>query len=314
MDSLRPQDVRPDPIITEWAVKYGVGRGFIADEVAPVVPVAQKLFKFFTYKADELNDEVQTRTAPGDDPSEVRFQKGTTTTIAAERNVLDATISNEMALTLMNPLLGEQRRTEKLVHKLRLGVEKRVHNIFHAATKTTAAGTAWDDPAATALGVRKNIDDAAEALAVRTGGDAINILINVAEARVLARIVSAAVLYADASMFVGGLFPQGLWGYRWHIAGALGNTGAAKADFSQTVARVWSDKEAYLFLTDPNPTLESQGFAFQGNWAEWGQPYAGYSWPDPKVSKKVRWISAENYQIEYLVCDDMAQRITGVLT
>jgi len=314
MDSIRPQDVRPDPIITEWAVKYGVGRGFIADEVAPVVPVASRLFKFYTYKADELNDEVQTRTAPGDDPSEVRFQKGTPTTISAERNALDATISQETALSLMNPLMGEQRRTEKLVHKLRLGVEKRVHNLFHAATKTTAAGTPWDDPAATAIGARKTLDDAAETLAIRAGGDAINIAINVAEARALARLVSAYIVNADSSMFVGGIFPQGLWGYRWHIAGALGNTGTAKADFSQTVARVWSDKEAYLFLTDENPTLESQGFAFQSSWQEWGRPYAGYSWPDPKQSKKVRWISVENYQVEYLVNDDMAQRITGVLT
>lgn len=314
MDTIRPLDVRPDPVVTEWANEYGTGGPFIADEVAPQIAVAARNFKFATYKADELNDEIETRVGPGGQPSEYRFQKPTFTASATERNVLDGNVSREVQLSLMNPLLGDQRRVRKLTHKLRVGVEKRVKTLFHAATNNGAAGTAWDNASATALGARKNIDDAAEALALRCGADAIHVAINIATARALARLASSYIVAGDPTMFVGGMFPQGLWGYTWHIAGALTNTGTAKADFSQTIARVWSDKEAYVFVADTEPTLESFGFVFQARWDEYATPYAGYTWPDPHQSKKVTWFSVENNQVELLVCDDACQRITGVLT
>lgn len=317
MDSIRPQDVQPDPLITQWAIEYGQGGGFIADSAAPQVRVGRQRFKYATYKADQLNDEVETRVGPGGTPSEYRFQAPTWADGSAERNVLDGNINREVQLQLSNPILGEQRRVQKLTFKLRLGIESRVHTIYHAATQTTAAGTTWDNAGATASGVRKNIDDAAETLSLRAGsGDVfggMNILINVATARVLARLISAFVIAGDPQMFVGGLFPQGLWGYTWHIAGATINSGGPKADFSQTISRIWSDKEAYLFITDPAPTLESFGFAFQATWPQFGNEYSGYTWPDPHQSKKVTWFSVENFQTELAVCDSACQRITGVL-
>lgn len=315
MDSLRPTDVRPDPIVTEWAVKYGTGGPFIADEVAPIVPVKQRSFKFQTYKADELNDEIETRVGPDGVPNEVRTQKPTFTPKSAERNVLDDSISDELRASLLNPLLGEERRTQKLTYRLRLGIEKRVYNLFHAASNNAAAGTAWDNASATALGIRKNIDDAIDAMQKRIGDFDPHIAIDATVARVLARVASAYIVAGDPSMFVGGLFPQGLWNMTWHISGSLQNTGNPKASFAQTISRIWSaNKEAYVFATDPSPDLESMGFAFQGQWQEFETSYAGYTWRDPRKSVKKTWFSVDNYQTEFLVCDDACQRITGVLT
>jgi hypothetical protein len=315
MDSLRPSDVRPDPIVTEWAITYGTGGPFIADDAAPVVPVKQRSFKFQTFKADQLNDEIETRVGPDGKPNQVRTQKPTFTTATAERNVLDDSISDEVRLSLLNPLLGEERRTQKLTYRIRLGVEKRVYALFHAATKITAAGTAWDNASATALGIRKNLDDAVESMQKRIGDFEPHIAIDAQTARVISRVASAYVVTGNPEMFIGGLFPQGLWGYTWHVAGALANSGNPKADFTQTISRIWgADKEAYLFAADSTPDLESMGFAYQGAWQEFATPYAGYTWRDPHQSVKKTWFSVENYQTEFLVCDDACQKITGVLT
>ncbi|MDD5304987.1 MAG: hypothetical protein PHS14_17960 [Elusimicrobia bacterium] len=315
MDSIRPEDVRPDPIVTEWAIQYGVGGPFIADEALPLTPpVKQRSFKFQTYKADELNDEIETRVGPSGKPNEVRSQKPTFTSATCERNALDDSMSDEVRDALTNPLLGGERRTRKLTHKLRLGIEKAAYAIFHAATKTTAAGTTWDNASATALGVRKNLDDAAEAMELRIGNFEPHVAISVTVARVISRLVSGYVVAGRPDMFLGGLFPQGLWGYTWHIAGALQNTGNPKADFSQTIARVWgADKEAYLFATDTSPDLESMAFGYQVPYQPNGVPYQGYTWRDPHVSVKKTWFSVDNFQIPLLVCDDACQKITGVL-
>lgn len=316
MDTIRPSDVQPDALITTWVNEYGIGGPFAADELAPTIPVGRKDFKYATYKADALNDDIDTRVGPGGQPSEDRVQPPTFTSASAGRNVLDGKMNREVALYLANPILGEQRRVAKLTHKLRLGVEKRVHTLFHAASNSAGAGTTWDNASATALGARKNIDDAVETLSLRCGqgeGAEIHVAIPLPAARVLARLVSAYVVQGDPQMFVGGLFPQGLWGYTWHVMGAIHNSGNPKPAFDQTLARIWSDKEAYVFYTDPNPTLESFGFVYQAVWNEFAAPYAGYTWPDPHQSKKVTWFSVENYQTELAVCDDACQRITGIL-
>jgi len=315
MDTLRPADVRPDPIVTQWAVQYGTGGPYIADEVMPSVPVAQRSFKYQTFKADELNDEIETRVGPDGKPNQVRTQKPTFTTGTCERNALDDSMSDEVRDALMNPLLGGERRTRKLVNRLRLGVEKRVYTLFHAASKTTAAGTAWDNSGATALGIRKSLDDATEAMQLRIGTFDPHVAIDVATARVIARVCSAYVVAGRPEMFIGGLFPQGLWGYTWHIAGALKNTLNPLADFSQTIARVWgAGKEAYLFATDPTPDTESMTFGYQAQYQPNGTPYQGYTWRDPHQSVKKTWFSVDNFQIELTVCDDACQRLTGVMT
>ena len=312
MDSIRPQDVRPDPIITSWAVQYGSGGGFVADEVAPPVEVAQRDFKYFTYKADQLNDEVETRVGPDGKPSEYRFQKGTTATASAERHALDGTINRETELSLMNPVLGQQSRVQKLTYRLRMGIEKRVHTLFHAASNSAAAGTAWD---ATTPNPIKNLHDAVGVLEVRLGTvETPHILINLDTARALARFIGTTVIAGRPDLYLAGLLPQGLWGFTWHIAGALTNTGNPKADFSQTIARVWSDKEAYVFVQDPTPTLESMGFVYQTRWNQYGSNYSGYTWADPHQSTHRTWYSVENFQNEIKVCDAACQRITGVLT
>ncbi len=316
MDTIRPSDVAPDPVVTGWTIKYGVGGPFIADDVFPLTPaVAQRSFKYQTYKADELNDEIETHVGPSGRPNQVRTQPPTWTTATCERNALDDSISDEVRDALMNPLLGFERRTAKLVHKLRLGIEKRIYTLFHAASNSTAAGTAWDNAGATALGARKNLDDATEKLEKRVGNFDPHVAISVTTARVLARLVSGYVVAGNPEMFIGGLFPQGLWGYTWHIAGALQNTGNPARDYTQTIARVWgADKEAYIFATDPAPDLESMSFGYQVPYQPSGAPYQGYTWRDAHQSVKKTWISVDNFQTEVTVCDSACERLTGVLT
>ena len=96
-EALRPSDISPDPAVTSWAVKAGTGAAQTIDRIAPVVPVAKPDFKYAVYANDELNDEVETRVAPGDRPANVRRFAPSFVTASAVRHAVDDFISDEVA-------------------------------------------------------------------------------------------------------------------------------------------------------------------------------------------------------------------------
>lgn len=312
-DFLRPTDLSPDPVITEWAVEAGSGPGFTADVIAPVVPVTKKSFKFATYGNDELNDETETLAKPGVRPNRVRQQPPSYTEKGCVRYAIDDFLSDD--LLALSPAL-EQRRAMKLGHKLALGVEKRVKTLLDASgAAISAPSVKWDASSGTIV-IEKNIDTARDAHVLTAKGEATHIVIPPDVARAMKRDATIRDLrkYTDPSLLINGDLPPILFGLRVVIPGALHNSGNPKQDFSQTVSRIWSTDTVYLMTVDPNYDLDSFTAVGQAVFAEFGPRFAGYRWRDSHLSVRGLWLSAELYQSEFLVSGNAITRIPDVLT
>ena len=315
-EALRPKDLLPDALITSWAVKAGTGPAFNINQIAPVVPVARPDFKHAVYANDELNDEVQTLVAAGDRPASVRRYAPTFAPATADRHALDDFISDEVAKQAPNGMYLEQRRTQKLVANLQLGIAKRVMAKYQAAgTVGSAPSTKWG--AASGTTIEKNLDDAREALLPLCGYEATHVIIPAGVARVMKRSTELRALrqYTDPSLLINGDLPSVLFGLNVMVPGALHNAGTAKADESQTIARIWNDDTVYVLYLDPNVgDVETFQPVIQARWSEWGAPFAGYTWRDPHLSVKGRWLSVEVYQGEVTIASSAVYRIPDVIS
>jgi hypothetical protein len=312
-DFLRPTDLSPDPVVTEWAVEAGSGPGFVADAIAPVVPVTKKSFKFATYGNDELNDETETLAKAGVRPNRVRQQPPSYTEKGCTRYALDDFLSDD--LLELSPSI-EQRRSMKLGHKLALGIEKRVKALLDAnGTEITTPSVKWDATSGTIV-IEKNIDTARESHAITARGEATHIVIPPAVARAMKRDATIRDLrkYTEPGLLVNGDLPPVLFGMRVVIPGALHNSGNPKADFAQTVARIWATDSVYLLTVDPSYDLDSFTAIGQAHFSEFGARFAGFRWRDSHLSVRGLWLSAEVYQSEFLVSANAITRIPDVLT
>lgn len=312
-DFLRPTDLSPDPIVTEWAVEAASGPGFVAPEIAPAVPVAKKDFKFATYGNDELNDETETLAKAGVRPNRVRQQPPSYTSKACLRYALDDFLSDD--ILSLNPAM-EQRRAMKLGHKLALGAEKRVKALLDASgAAVTTPSVKWDATSGT-IAIEKNIDLARDAHVLTAKGEATHIVIPPDVARAMKRDSTIRDLrrYTEPGLLINGDLPPTLWGLKVVIPGAMHNNGNPKADFSQTVARIWSTDTVYLMTIDPNYDLDSFTAIGQAVFSEFDAQYAGYRWRDSHLSVRGLWLSAETYQTEFLVSGNAITRIPDVLT
>lgn len=312
-DFLRPANLSPDPVVTEWAVEAASGPGFIADEIAPVVPVMKRDFKFATYGSDQLNDETETLAKAGVRPNRVRQQPPTYTESGCLRYALDDFLSDD--LLALSPQI-EQRRAMKLGHKLALGAEKRTKALLDASgSAITTPSVKWDATSGTIV-IEKNIDTARDAHVLTAHGEATHIVIPPDVARAMKRDSTIRDLrkYTDPSLLINGDLPPVLFGLRVVIPGALHNSGNPKQDFSQTVARIWSTDTVYLLTVDPAYDLDSFTAIGQAVYGEFGPRYAGYRWRDSHLSVRGLWLSAETYQREFLVSGNAITRIPDVLT
>lgn len=315
-DFIRPADINPDPIVTAWAVEASNGPGFVNPTIAPSVPVGRQSFQFPTYLNDELNDEVETLVKAPARPNLVRSAPATWAEKTCLRRALDDFISDDTLKSHPNPMGLQQRRTAKLTHRLQVGVEKRVKTLLDASgTAASAPSVKWD-AATGVIEIEKNVDAAIEAFILLAKRDPTHIMMNPSVARVVKRDPTLRALNKTTTddRTGGEILPPYLFGLKTVIPGALVNSGNPKADFSQTIARVWSAQTCYILAVDPNFDMDSFTGLAQAYWSDWGTPYAGYQWRDSHLSVRGMWLSVEIYQTEFLVSGSAIYRIPTVLT
>lgn len=315
-EPIRPSHIFPDPVLTQWVVAYGTGPGLVQDRIAPVVSVSNPEFKYATYAADQLNLEVETRVIPGDAPNLVRRAKPTFLTGTCGRNALDDQLTEELIRSAPNPIVLEQNRTLKLAHELKLGVEARLKALLDTAgTAETAPSTKWDATSGT-IKIEQAFDSATETFVKKCGFEPNLAIIPPAVAKVMKRDSAIRDLRksTDPTLLVNGGLPSILWGLPIIIPGALANTGNPLASFAQTIDRVWSTDTVYLLYVEPMADTQTMNSIAQYRWSQYGPAYAAYRWTDPHQSKRLRWISVDNYQVEKVVCNDAIVRIPDVLT
>lgn len=315
-DFIRPVDLHPDPLVTAWSVEAQSGPGFVCDIVAPIVPVGRQSFQYPTFKNDELSDEIETLAKAGTRPNMVRSAPPTWVTKTCQRRALDDFISDDTMKSHANPLSLQQRRTAKLTHRLRVGVEKRVKYLLDNNGTAGSAPSVKFDATSGVIEIEKTIDLAIEAASVLCKCDPTHVLMNPSVARAIKRdpTLNARNKTLVDNRVSNEILPPYLFGLKTVIPGAMANSGNPKADFSQTLGRIWSDDTIYVLCVDPQFDMESFTAIAQGYWSDWGAPFAGYTWRDSHLSVKGTWLNVETYQTEFLVSASAIYRIPDVLT
>lgn len=309
--------VAPDPILTDFAVQYGTGGGFVADIIAPAVPMADPYFKIPTYKNAAIDDDIVAAIGPRDSANEISRYAPTFVASASKRYALKHGITREVNLAApASPLGNEQITVEELTGKLKLGAEKRLKALLDAAgTAASAPSVKWDATSGTIV-IEKAFDNAREAFVKLCGIEANTVVIPSEVAKAMKRDATIRDLrkYTDPSLVVNGDLPSTLWGLNVVIPGALANTAAA--GLAQSVSRVWLTDTVYLLHVNPSIVGNGQVMtaAAQFRYSNWGTPFQSYMWEDPDLSVKVTWVAVEVHQVEAIVCGDAVYRIPDVLT
>ena len=315
---IRPTDLNPNFELTRQNVVYGAGGGFVADIIAPIVQTMNPNFKFPTYKADKLNQEIKTKVGPGGKPNEWRSTPPTWTEGSVARHALDAKINRELQLA-GGPLANAAAVAGTTTHNIRLGIEQRIKALLDVnasvSGKHDTPSVKWDATSGTIV-IEKNIDAGREAFLKLCGFEATHIVIPPDVAKVMKRDSTIRDLrkYTEPNLLLNGDLPPSLWGLGVVVPGALVNT--ANPGATASVARLWSTDSVYLLYV--NPAIAGTGEALtavaQYRWSQWGAPFAVYQWPEAHQSQRVDWVSVDVYQTELTVCADAIYVIDNVLT
>lgn len=311
--SIRPQELSPDPIITNFAVMAGQGGPFVMDLIAPVVPIDQA-YKWPTYPRAELKAPPEDAVGILGKPNKYRFVAPTWVNGQTTRHALDDEMSTELTLAPGNSFLQQQgARTAMLVHSLKMNIEKRGKALLDGGTYSANAVVKWNAASGT-IDPENDIDIAKTAIEGR-GGLATHIIIPPAVARAMKRAPKIRELRkdTDSSLLINGDLPPKLFNLNVIIPGALADSAAA--GLAANVGFLWDTDTVYVLMIDPSISGNQEAFTAlaQMRWASWGTPFQGYSWPDPHQSKRSTWTSVDVHQNEHLVADGAVYRITDCL-
>lgn len=314
----RPSDLHIDAALSNFAVEIGKGGPFVADQLFPVVEVNKESDKYWSYPVPELSDSVpQLRTAGGL-AQEVDW-KPTTATYSCEEYALRRLISNRARDNADNPQKLENNTVRKLLHQIRLGVEKRIKAMVMSTSYITNYSTPsvkWDAASGT-ITIEKNIDTAKEAVLTQCGYEPNVILIPPAVAKVMKRdsTIRDLIKYTNSDLLINGDLPPTVFGLRVIVPGAIENT--ANPAQTQSLARIWStDNVLVAFVDDTADDTESYtlGKQFRAKLdAEAGdQRFA--VWRYYEAARHGWWIEAGVLQDEKLVSGSAGYLLTDVLT
>ncbi len=311
------KDVHVNAALSNFAVKKGVGGGFVADELFPVVPVKKNSDEYYVYAQDEMDDDVETAVSERELANEIDWSTSTAEYLLVKHK-LRHFVSDDVMANADKPLRPKMRATELLVRRLRMGVEKRVRDLVVDTTTITNATPAvkWD--AGAAVVIEKNIDDAKEAFAVAAGVEPNIIVIPPAVAKVMKRdsTVRELIKYTQSNLLVNGDLPPTVFNLRVVIPGALANS--ANAGLTQNVARLWSDDKVILAYVEPNPGTEAMTAGVQVRKTH-GQTAKGVQMTIPVKEYRVPgldgvFVEAGFKVDEVVVCSDALYILNDVLT
>ena len=261
---MKPAEFHIDAALTNFAVELGVGGPFVADKIYPRVPVKKESDKYWIFESPELRDDVDGHRAAGAEATEIDWG-GTTTTYSCEEYAFRRLLSDRAKSNSDNPVLMEQQTVRKLMHKIRMGIEKRIKTVVmdtSIITNNASPSVKWDAASGT-ITIEKDIDTAKEAVAVACGNEPNIILIPPEVATAVKRdsTIRDLVKYTNPNLLVDGGLPQTLFGLKVIVPGAIENTANPAATVS--LARIWSTDNVLVAFVDPDATVDTYTLGVQ---------------------------------------------------
>jgi len=306
------KDLHVNQALTNFAIKYSAGPGFVADDLFPIVPVKKESDTYHIFTKDDLDDTVETLRADGDTANEIEWSTSTAN-YSAEEHALRHLVTDRVQRNADAPIRPKMRATELIIHKVRMGIEKRVHDIVVDTVTINSAVPAvkWD--AAANVVIETNIDAGKEAFLLQCGVEPNLIVIPPAVAKVAKRdsTIRDLIRYTQSDLLVNGDLPPTMFNLRVMIPGSIANT--ANAGLAQSIARIWSEDRVVLAYVAPSVGQETMtaGVQFRVNQGGAGTVLVSEYRVD---ERKGDMVEASIINDEVAVCTDALYILDDVLT
>jgi len=290
--------------LSNIAIKYK-NPAFVAELIAPVVPVNKESDKYYIFGKEELRDK-NTLRAAGAEANEIEWDV-TPATYSAEEYALKYLLPDRVRDNADVAVQPRITTTEKLTKWIRLGYEKRVQaiaqnpaNVGGTATPTTK----WDAPSG--QDPEQDVDTAKSAIRQTAGVNPNTILMNEAVWQALRRwLKNQTTNLTYQEMIALGMPPTTLWNCRLIVAGSIENTSAEGQPNS--ISDIWNDNVLVAYI-EQSPSLDSLSFMYTFR----SRAFRTKTWREEK--RDGEFIETGVIQDEKLVASDAGYLITDVLT
>lgn len=261
--------------------------GFIAEEVAPRLPVMHETDSYWVWnQGDFFGTEVSDLTADRTEPREIDFL-ATTETYAAKRRELAWTISDRERKNADNQLRLESVKQNGVLGRLQLLREMRIAALLRAtdisttvagetiagqldATMDANAAAKWDNASTTYQSVLTDVILGVTAMRQKIGQRPNVIIIPAAVAEGVHKSLFFSNTTGPQAIYTGEpsaapqytqypLLPGVLWGMRVLVPGAIKNT--AKENQTASYSDIWGETVTLAYVT-PGPAMETPSVAY----------------------------------------------------
>lgn len=290
--------------LSNVAIKYK-NPAFVAEMVAPVVPVNKESDKYYIFGKEELRDKDSLRAA-GAEANEIEWDVTTATYSAAEyalKYLLPDRVRDNADIAVQPRITT----TEKLTKWIRLGYEKRVQTVAQNTANVGGNHTAsvkWD--AASGQDPEEDVDTAKSSIRQTAGVEPNTILMSAAVWQALRRwLKSQTTNLTYQEMIALGKPPESLWNMKLIVAGSIENT--AIEGQADNIADIWNDS-VLVFYAEQSPSLDSLSFMYTFR----SRQFRTKTWREEK--RDGEFIECGVIQDEKLVASDAAYLIVDTLT
>jgi hypothetical protein len=259
--------------------------GFVAERIAPVVPVNNENDLYYLWDRGDALREIDSLRADGTSARQVDYGFATAAYVC-EEYALKTRITDRQRKNADKPLQLEVSKIRRVQDTVLLGQERRVANLFTAATlpagnQTTLTGANQWNNSGFVGSIEQNIDTGTETVRQALGGLNPNTaVIPKAVAKVMKRDskIRDLVKYTHADLLVDGELPPKLWGLDIIMPSVASVVGVENPTAVVTPADVWGKNLFLLYKTD-NPGLDiiTTAYVFRA------QPWVVRTWRDEEI-------------------------------
>jgi hypothetical protein len=289
--------------LSNVAIKYK-NPEFIAELVAPVVPVKKEADRYYVFSREELRNLDALRAA-GARANEVSWDVSTST-YQCEEYALAHMLADRIVDNADTPVKPRSTTTEKLTKWINLGYEKRIQALAQSTatvTNNATPGTKWD----AASGQTPEADtDIAKTSIRRTAGTNPNTMVMSDPVwQAVKRWLKAQSDVTYDEWIKKGTPPPKLWNLDLIVAGSVENT--ANEGQSDSISDIWNDNVLVCYR-EKSPSLDSLSFMYTFR----SRSFRVKTWREE--ARDGQMIETSVVQDEVVCAADAAYLITDTLT
>lgn len=300
---LRASELQVEVALTAFSVNYRPGN-LIADQLLPIVPVAQETGRYFTFDKNSAFEAPPTLRADGTRPNTSDIV-AKTVPFELHEYALDTGITDRQERAADAVLRLRQNKVRSAQDKILVDYERRVANLIRSTCpgEDVAGAAKWSAKDNTSI--EAMLDDAKDYVRSATGGLEPNVIVI---PRPVTRYVKRnetirdMIKFTDGTLLANGELPPVIQGLRVLIPGAMVNVGTVAGN----VQDVWGN-DVIVAHVAPIAELDSPALGYtlrQGD-------FTTYTWRDDPIT--TNYYRPTVMQTEIIALPEAAYVFRGVI-